>query len=89
MKSTDAAGRRRASGPAAFVGVLSALVMSTAVFVAFLIVPLLVLGIAFLIYWIWTARTTKAAKPALPPAGQVDADQAEVDLPAYRFGTGG
>lgn len=87
MKSTDAA-VRRSSGFSALFGVVTTLVMSTVVFVAFLIVPLIVLGLAFAVYWVWPGSRSRKSRPA--PATTDDAPgQADAELPAYRFGTGG
>lgn len=86
MESTNATARRRASGFSAFTGVVSTLVMSTVVFVAFLLVPLLVLGLAFLIYWLWPGNRPGKSRPAASAPG--DTPEAAAELPAYRFGTG-
>lgn len=87
MKSANPAVRPRASGFSALTGVVWTLVMSTVVFVAFLIVPLIVLGLAFAVYWFWPGNRSRKTRPAATsdaPDGQGDAE-----LPAYRFGTGG
>ncbi|NRQ48281.1 hypothetical protein [Aeromicrobium stalagmiti] len=87
MESFEATGRTRASGPAAFVGVVTTLVLSTAVFVGFLMAPLIVLGGAFLLYVLWPGSSARTSKPAAAVEPSADADDA--DRPAYRFGTGG
>ncbi len=88
MESVDSAARRKASGFSALVGVVSTLVMTTVVFVAFLLVPLLVLGLALFIYWVWPNRTRKKRPAAAAPGDAADGEGA-AELPAYRFGTGG
>ena len=88
MESTNGAVRRRASGFSAIIGVTTTLVMSTVVFVAFLIVPLVVLGLAFLIYLVWPGGRPGKKRPAAPSASTTTAAQSDAELPAYRFGTG-
>lgn len=87
MPSTAAAGGRRASGLAAFVSIVWTLLMSTVVFVAFLLLPIVVLGLAFGVYWFWPGARPKKSKT--PKPDDTDTNDAELDLPAYRFGTGG
>jgi hypothetical protein len=90
MESTSAVERHRASGFSALTGVISTLVLSTVAFVAFLMVPLLVLGLAAFIYWAWPGNRSRssAAKPAKPDAADAPDDEVNAELPAYRFGTG-
>lgn len=88
MESTNATARRRASGFSALTGVVSTLVMSTVVFVAFLLVPLLVLGLAFLIYWLWPGSRPRKSGPAAAASGGAPEGEGAAELPAYRFGTG-
>lgn len=87
MKSTNAA-VPRASGFSALTGVVMTLVMSTAVFVAFLLVPLVVLGLAFAIYWLWPGGRPGKSRPAATATGGAPEEQGDAELPAYRFGTG-
>jgi hypothetical protein len=87
MSSTDAAVRRRASGFAAFANVVWTLVMSSAVFVAFLIAPLVVLALAFLVYWMWPGSPSRSRSAS--PTDELETSEAGGDRPAYRFGTGG
>lgn len=86
MESTNAV--RRASGFSVISGVVVTLVLSTAVFVAFLLVPLLVLGLAFAIYWLWPSGRSRKSRPAATAPGDAPEVQGNAELPAYRFGTG-
>lgn len=89
MESSDGVVRRRASGWSALFGVTTTLVMSTAVFVAFLIVPVIVLGLAFLLYFFWPGSRPGKKRPSAPASPDVTDGQSDAELPAYRFGTGG
>lgn len=88
IKSTDAAARRQASGFSILAGVVWTLVMSTVVFVAFLLVPLLVLALAFGVYWVWPGNRSRKSRSSAPTPGDAPEGQGDAELPAYRFGTG-
>jgi hypothetical protein len=87
MQSSTPVKRPRASGSKALVGIVTTLVTSTVVFVAFLIAPVIVLGLALLAYWVKTSSGSRSSRPSKPVLATADTDDT-TDLPAYRFGTG-